>query len=928
METSHIKKRDGSVVEFEKEKILIAMQKAATSTQSVINQRMFDVMTDHVVRHIQLKFKEKIPDVESVQDFVEQTLMEYGLFDVAKAYILYRAEHTKMREKHKVMEPEKQKLSYVDTEGKEHSLDKRKLTAVFADAAVSLQGIEVKELVDQVGTNLYDGIKEEELRKAVVLTARSYIEKDPAYSKLTMRIALKHLYEEVLGNVHRDSLFSSYRKVFIKNIKKMVEDGRLDKRMLEFDLKELAEYMDPRRDDLFEYLGFQVLYDRYFLREEGGEVKLETPQAFWMRVAMGLCFNEGTDKERRAKEFYDLMSTLHYVPSTPTLFHSATTYPQLSSCYLNTVEDDLSHIFKVHGDNAQLSKYSGGIGTDWTNIRATGALIKTTNVGSQGVIPFLKIANDVTVSINRSGKRRGATCVYLETWHLDIEDFLDLRRNTGDERRRTHDLNTANWIPDLFIKRVIKNENWTLFSPEEVPDLHHLYGKKFDKKYREYEKKTKTGEIKLFKTLPAQELWRKMISMLFETGHPWVTFKDPCNIRSPQDHMGVIHNSNLCTEITLNTSAEETAVCNLGSINLSRHIKAGKLDESKIKKTISTAIRMLDNVIDLCFYPTKEARYSNMRHRPIGLGIMGFQDALYQIDIDFDSEQAVEFGDASMEMISYYAILTSSQLAKERGAYESYPGSKWERGIFPLDTLDLLEEERGEPIPVSRKTRLDWKVVREQVKKYGMRNSNTMAIAPTATISNISGCYPCIEPIYKNLYVKSNMSGEFTIVNQYLVEDLKKLGLWNATMLEDLKRNDGNVQELTSIPPKLRSKYKDVFDVGSEQLIKIAAYRGKWIDQSQSLNIYFKGTSGKQLADVYLMGWHMGLKTTYYLRTMAASAIEKSTIDINKKAVSGIVGGIPAPQPLYAQPIESEPVQLVNGVKACKIDDPDCEACQ
>lgn len=933
MEPTKIKKRNGTVVEFEKDKIRVAMEKAAAGIDLHINAKMFDVMSDHVVRHVQLKFRDTIPDVESVQDMVEQTLMEYGLFNVAKAYILYRAEHAKIREKKQPIEVEKQRLSYIDEAGKKHPLDKRRLTVIFSDAALGLKGVDSKSLVEHIEANLYDGISEQELKKALVLTARAFIEKDPVYSKLTMRLALQNLYDEVLGNIHKDSLFSSYRKTFIKNIKRMVEDGRLDKRILEFDLKELAEYIDPKRDDLFEYLGLQVLYDRYFLREEGGETKLETPQAFWMRVAMGLCFNEGVDKEKRAKEFYDIMSTLHYVPSTPTLFHSATTYPQLSSCYLNTVEDDLGHIFKVHGDNAQLSKYSGGIGTDWTNIRATGSLIKTTNVGSQGVIPFLKIANDVTVSINRSGKRRGATCVYLETWHLDIEDFLDLRRNTGDERRRTHDLNTANWIPDLFIKRVIKGEDWTLFSPEEVPELHHLYGKKFEKKYREYEKKTKTGEMKLFKTLPAQELWRKMISMLFETGHPWVTFKDPCNIRSPQDHIGVIHNSNLCTEITLNTSAEETAVCNLGSINLARHIKAGKLDEQKLKKTVSTAMRMLDNVIDLCFYPTKEARYANMRHRPVGLGIMGFQDALYQLDIDFDSETAVEFADQSMEMISYYAILASSHLAKERGAYETFPGSKWDRGILPIDTLDLLEEERGEPVPVSRKSRLDWAPVRESVKKYGMRNSNTMAIAPTATISNISGCYPCIEPIYKNLYVKSNMSGEFTVVNEYLVEDLKKLGLWNATMLDDLKRNDGNVQELTSIPPKLRSKYKDVFDVGSEQLIKIAAYRGKWIDQSQSLNIYFKGSSGKQLADVYLIGWHMGLKTTYYLRTVAASSIEKSTIDINKKVTNGN-GVVSIPEPLYAQPAPvaiataSPPIPMINGVKACKIDDPDCEACQ
>ncbi|HUC20743.1 MAG TPA: ribonucleoside-diphosphate reductase subunit alpha, partial [Candidatus Polarisedimenticolaceae bacterium] len=616
-----------------------------------------------------------------------------------------------------------------------------------------------------------------------------------------------------------------------------------------FKLDRLAAAMKPERDKLLEYLGYQTLYDRYLLHEEGGSRRLETVQAFWMRVAMGLSLDE-KNREERAIEFYEVMSTLHYVPSSPTLFHSGTSHPQMSSCYLNTVEDSLDHIFKVYGDNAQLSKYAGGIGTDWTNIRGTGSLIKATNISSQGVVPFLRIANDVTVAINRSGRRRGATCAYLETWHYDIEDFLDLRRNTGDERRRTHDMNTANWVPDLFMKRINDNGQWTLFSTDEAPELHHIYGSEFEKKYIEYEQKVDRGEIKTFKRMPAKELWRKMITMLFETGHPWITFKDPSNVRSPQDHVGVVHNSNLCTEITLNTSAEETAVCNLGSVNLGRHMAHGKLDEAKIAKTVKTAMRMLDNVIDLNYYPTIEAKNSNMRHRPVGLGLMGFQDALYLADMDFDSDETVRFADYSMELISYHAILTSAELAAERGAYSSFEGSKWDRDIFPIDTLNLLEQERGMPIGVMRTSKLDWTPVREAVKKHGMRNSNTMAIAPTATISNISGCFPCIEPIYKNLYVKANISGDFTVVNTYLVEDLKRLGLWNQTVLEEIKQHDGSIGDVSVIPPRLRSKYKEVFDIDTEWLIKAAAYRGKWIDQSQSLNIFYSGTSGRRLAEL------------------------------------------------------------------------------
>ncbi|MCC2631731.1 MAG: nrdA, partial [Patescibacteria group bacterium] len=900
MDIAQIRKRDGSIVDFEKEKLQRAMEKAALAVNPAIDLRAFDVIADHALRHIELRFNDNVPTVEAVQDLVERSLMEYGLFDIAKAYILYRAERAKAREVEKqetVAMVEKAKLHYIDEKGKEKILDKKKLQQLFAAACKGFEeSVSINDLVHNSEGNLYDGMSLEDLGKALVMASRAFIEKDPAYSRVSARLTLDNLYQEVFGVRGEAANFEKeYRNSFVTTVNKCVTDGRLVTEMLDFDLEDLAAYLKPERDGLFEYLGIQVLYDRYFIREEGGERKLETPQTFWMRVAMGMALNEGENKSRYAKEFYDILSTLRYVASTPTLFHSGTTYAQLSSCYLNTVEDDLRSIFKVYGDNAQLSKYSGGIGTDWTNIRGTGALIKATNVGSQGVVPFLKIANDVTVAINRSGKRRGATCAYLETWHYDIEDFLDLRRNTGDDRRRAHDMNTANWIPDLFMKRVIEDGQWTLFSPDETPDLHHIYGKAFDKKYIAYEKKAAKGEMKVFKIMRAKDLWRKMISMLFETGHPWVTFKDPSNVRSPQDHVGVVHNSNLCTEITLNNSETETAVCNLGSVNLSRHMKNGKLDTALVKETVTLAMRMLDNVIDLNFYPTVETKHSNMQHRPVGLGIMGFQDALYLADIDFDSDKAVKFADESMELISYHAIMGSALLAKEKGAYATFKGSKWDRGIFPIDTLDLLEQERGMPIGVSRTIKLDWKPVREAVKKYGMRNSNTMATAPTATISNISGCFPCIEPIYKNLYVKSNMSGEFTVVNEYLVEDLKKLGLWNETMLDQLKNSDGSVQEITSIPPRLRNKYKTVFEVGANWLIKIAAYRGKWIDQSQSLNIFFNGTSGKALSDVYMHAWHLGLKTTYYLRTMAATSIEKSSLDINKNFGTDTPAPIPAP---------------------------------
>lgn len=774
--------------------------------------------------------------------------------------------------------------------------------------------INIDVLEAEVMRNIYQGVTTQDVEKALVLAAVSYIERDPIYSKVAARILMQRAYKEVFGvSLTEAERVTHYKKAFIDGIKKGIELDVLDARMKDFDLEYLSEKIDAKRDSLLEYLGIQTLYDRYFLKTNG--VKYELPQTFWMRVAMGLSLHE-ENKEERALEFYELFSNLRYVSSTPTLFHSGYKISQLSSCYLSTVHDDLGHIFKCIGDNAQLSKWAGGIGNDWTNIRSTGATIKSIHATSQGVIPFLKLANDVVTAITRSGIRRGGTCAYLESWHLDVEDFLDLRRNTGDERRRTHDMNTANWIPDLFMKRVLNDQEWTLFSPHDTPDLHSLYGSAFEARYIEYEKQIEAGKITQYKKIEAKKLWRKMLSRLFETGHPWITFKDPCNVRSPQDHAGVVHSSNLCTEITLNTSEDETAVCNLGSINLSRHIKDGSVDEVLLAKTIKSAIRMLDNVIDLNYYPTKEAKNSNQRHRPIGLGMMGFQDALFKLDIPFGDETALEFADTVGEIISYYAILASSELAKERGTYGSYKGSKWDRNIFPLDTVDLLEKERGVEIDCSRTSKMNWQPVRDHVKKWGMRNSNVMSIAPTATIANIAGCYPSIEPIYKNIYVKANVAGEFTIINNYLVQDLKKIGLWNDEIREQLKYYDGDVSFIPQIPEYLKLKYKTAFELDPVWLLKITAVRGKWIDQSQSHNVFMKGVSGKKLEEIYQSAWKFGLKTTYYLRTLGASQIEKSTLDAKKFGYTQ--------KREYKQFAQSG----IQAAQACSIEDPSCESCQ
>ncbi len=791
--------------------------------------------------------------------------------------------------------------------------------------------IDADEIMQETVRNIYDGITSLELLDALILSATAFIERDPAYGFVAAQLLLKRLFYEVTGSsIESDGRDEKYRSALIVNIAQGVKKGIFDARMLEFDLERLAKELILDRDQLIYFMGLKTLYERYFVKIDGKRTEL--PQLFWMRVAMGLALNE-KHKTETAIEFYRLLSCMRYVPSTPTLLHAGLVVPQLSSCFLTTVSDDLHHIFKCIADNAQMAKWSGGVANDWTPVRGTGALIKSINVESQGVVPFLKVANDTTASINRSGKRRGASVVYLETWHYDIEDFLDLRRNTGDERRRTHDINTANWIPDLFMKRVQEDGQWTLFSPDETPDLHDLYGKAFEERYVAYEKMADEGKLRLTKRMPAVQLWRKMISRLFETGHPWITFKDAFNVRSPQDHAGVIHSTNLCTEISLNTSPEETAVCNLGSVNLSSHIINEQLDMDMLAHTIKIAVRMLDNVIDINFYPTKEGQTSNLRHRPIGLGIMGFQDALYKMDIAFDDQRALDVADELMEAVAYNAILASSELAAERGSYSSFKGSKWDRGLLPQDTLELLQEQRGQEIEVNRNSKLDWALVRESIKRHGMRNSNTMAIAPTATISNIANCYPCIEPIYKNIYVKANMTGEFTVVNNYLVDDLKKLGLWDQHMLDLLKYYDGNVQMIAEIPDHLKHKYKEAFELEPEWLIELTAVRGKWIDQSQSHNVFMQGVSGKKLSSIYQKAWRCGLKATYYLRTLGATQIEKSTL-------SGREFGFTQKREYAAinkQELQSEDVVLTSPVMSAKSDKevmcsilngPECESCQ
>lgn len=885
-----VKKRNGEIVDFHPDKITIAVQKAFAAVLGDAHEADAKEITRVVADSIDLQYGNTafIPSVEDIQDLVETALMVRNYFNVAKSYIIYRYEHDKVRQEQKEAVAEKiqdNALLILKRDGSTERFSEEKLTKTLARAAEGFENIvDVPAIVARVRQEMYENIKAKDIQDVLIMTTRAMIERDPCYSDISARLLLQNMYREVLGDIDFANFEEEYRSAFARTIKRGVEIGQFDARMTEFDLKSLADALIIERDRDFKYLGLQTLQANYLSKEHGSRKLMETPQIFWMRVAMGCALAEKTQEERSAQaiEFYEIMSAMYYTPSSPTLYHAGLKLAQLSSCFLSTVPDDLHAIFKEYSNGAQLLKYAGGLGVDWTPVRATGSLVKATGVESQGVIPFLKIANDVTISINRSGRRRGAAAVYLEYWHADIEDFIELRKNTGDERRRAHDLNTAVWIPDLFMKRLAEDGYWSLFSPSDTPDLHEIYGKKFDEAYIKYEQLGEEGKLGMYRRIRAADLWKKHLTMLFESGHPWITWKDPSNVRSPQDHVGVVHSSNLCTEITLNTSANETAVCNLGSINMAKFINNGAFDRELIARIIPVAMRMLDNVIDINFYPTEETKRSNMRHRPVGLGLRGLQDALYKLNINFDSDEAVRFSDESMEAIAYHTILSSALLAKERGTYETYKGSKWDRGILPQDTLNLLEQERGMKIDVPRHETLNWQLVREAVRTWGMRNSNTMANAPTASTANIAGCYPTIEPIYKNLYVKSNMAGDFMVVNEYLVEDLKKLNLWSADMLEKIKYYDGSIQDIAEIPEALRAKYKEAFEIESQWLIKAAAYRGRWIDQSQSLNIFYGGTSGKVLSDIYRYAWSLGLKTTYYLRTLGASRIEKSTVNLAK----------------------------------------------
>ncbi len=891
-----IKKRNGQTVAFELPKIEEALRKAFIAITREEKPQVAKHISLLVEKELELEAMTReayIPTVEHTQDLVEKHLMSAGFFDVAKAYIIYRYERSKDREEKKKEDLEKieeNALLIVKRNGKKQAFNIKKVEKSLSYVMMGYEkDVNVEQILAQLKIEVFEGMSTKEINKALVMIVRAMIEQDSSYSYVASRLLLRDINEDTIGNsIDYKNIDTLYRDVFKKGIKYGIEKEILDKRMGLFNIDKLAKALDRSRDELFMFLGTQTLYERYLVRDSGGHGGIiENIQGFWMRIAMGVALLEKKEvMNEKAIEFYEAMSQLRFVPSSPTLFHAGTAHPQLSSCYLNTVGDSLESIFKVYADNAQLSKWAGGIGTNWTSVRASGSLVKKSGIKSNGIVPFLKIANDVTVAINRSGRRRGATCVYLENWHYDIDEFLELRKNTGDERRRTHDMDTALWISDLFMKRAKDDGVWTLFTPDETGDLSELYGKAFEARYEHYEKEAKAGRMKLFKEIKARDLWRKMITMLYETGHPWITWKDPSNVRSPQDHDGIVHNSNLCTEITLNNSLEETAVCNLGSLNYQRLVRNGKFDVDLVAATVRTAMRMLDNVIDVNYYPTSEAKTSNFRHRPVGLGLMGFHDALYMLDINFDSDEAVRFADESMELISYHTILTSSLLAKERGTYESYKGSKWDRGIFPVDTISLLEKERGQTIDIDKSAKLDWTPVRQSVKEFGMRNSNCMAMAPTATISNIVGSIPTIEPQYKNIFVKSNMNGDFIMINPYLIADLKKLGLWDFEMIGKLKYNDGSVRSISEVPAVLRDKYKEVFEIAPEWLIKSAAHRAKWVDQSQSLNIYFAGTSGRELANIYEYAWSLGLKTTYYLRTLGASQVEKSTVSIAEFGVT------------------------------------------
>jgi ribonucleoside-diphosphate reductase alpha chain len=928
-------RRNGAVVAFEPSKIAVAMMKAFLAvhgTQGAASasvRETVDELTQTVVRALmRSRPGGGTFHIEDVQDHVELGLMRSSNHEVARAYVLYR-ERRSLERAHQVdaAHPTEATLHVIDN-GQRVPLDLARLQHLIEDACKGLgEDVRADPIVAETKRNLYDGVPIEEVYKASILAARTLIERDPDYTFATARLLLHTIVKEVIGEeVPSSEMGARYADYFPQFIKKGVQNELLDEKMQQFDLARLGAALKPERDLQFDYLGLQTLYDRYFLHVR--KTRIELPQAFFMRVAMGLSLNE-INRETRAIEFYEILSSFDFMSSTPTLFNSGTLRSQLSSCYLTTVPDALEGIYDSIKENALLSKYAGGLGNDWTRVRAMGAHIKGTNGESQGVVPFLKVVNDTAVAVNQGGKRKGAVCAYLETWHLDIEEFLELRKNTGDDRRRTHDMNTANWVPDLFMKRVMEKGQWSLFSPNDTPDLHDLFGAAFEKTYVAYEEKAARGEIKPFKQVPATDMWRKMLSMLFETGHPWITFKDACNVRSPQQHAGVVHSSNLCTEITLNTSDTETAVCNLGSINLKQHLKDGQVDHEKLQKTIKTALRMLDNVIDINFYAVKKARDANMRHRPVGMGIMGFQDALYEMRIPYASNEAVAFADSSMEAVCYYAYWASTELARERGRYASYKGSLWDQGILPLDTLELLAKERGGYVDVDRSASLDWDALRQKIATDGMRNSNCVAIAPTATISNIIGVDASIEPCFGNLSVKSNLSGEFTVINGYLVKDLKRLGLWDDVMVMDLKHFDGSLRQIDRVPQDVKALYATAFEVEPMWLVEAAARRQKWIDQAQSLNIYMAGASGKKLDDTYKLAWLRGLKTTYYLRTTSATQAEKSTGRTGQlNAVSAHAA--PAPMAAVASAVIDDITDATpaTDIKFCAIDDPGCEACQ
>ena len=928
----NVTKRDGRQVSFDERLISHAIEKAFCADLSLGS--VSDLSDNHrsqIVEMTQQVVKTATPaslsnggiSVEKIQDIVEAELMKNQHFSVARRYILYRAEHNKIRQlrAEERMESEEAFPSMmVNRDGTLENLDFKRLRDQIGAACKGFEeNCSAEELLLESQKQFFNGITPREIARCMVLAARARIENDPDYDAVASRLVLNIIYRESFNKSSSSTdIKALYRDQFAAYVSEGVAAERLTPALKEFDLDKLASVIDADRDSLFPYLGLQTIYDRYLLHIEGR--RFEAPQYFWMRVAMGLSINEA-NKNERAIEFYNILSTFRFTSATPTLFNAGTLHPQLSSCYLSTVDDDLDSIFKQVADNARLSKWAGGLGNDWTNVRATNSHIKGTNGQSQGVIPFLKVVSDTAVAVNQGGKRKGAVCSYLETWHLDVEEFLDLRKNTGDDRRRTHDMHTANWIPDLFMRRVTEEGQWTLFSPDEVPDLHDLYGKAFEERYVHYEQLAAEGKMQLSRTIPAVDLWRKMLTRVFETGHPWITFKDPSNIRSPQDHCGVVHSSNLCTEILLNTSADETAVCNLGSINMLNHVKDGELDLEKLEETINTAVRMLDNVIDINFYPTPESKNANQRHRPVGLGLMGFQDALSACGISYASDQGVEFADRSMEAISWFALMASSRLAEERGTYSSYEGSKWDRGLLPIDTVAILEEERGVPIDMDRSSSMDWDTVREQIKKHGIRNSNVMAIAPTATISTIIGVTQSIEPTYKHLFVKSNLSGEFVQLNVKLVNELKERDLWCDDLLEAIKYYDGSLGDIPGLPEDIKGRFATAFEIDPQWLIKCASRRQKWIDMGQSLNLYLGQPSGRKLDEMYKYAWQAGLKTTYYLRSLGATQVEKSTVDINKFGV----------QPRWmknASSSSSITVERQPEVQACSIDDPDCEACQ